>query len=285
MKKTMVLLGFWFFGVLLTAGPALALTISAFDSADNLAQALVGSGVTISNVSYTGAATASGYFTGGTAAGLGFNSGIVLTTGAVDNLKGNSNTSSAISTEHGLPGDAYLTSLLGFGYTTNDAAILSFDFVSAGDSIFFNYIFGSDEYNEWVNSAYNDVFAFVFEGNNIALLPNGMPVTIDNVNNMSNSTFYNDNENNGAFDFEYDGFTDMLVASVAGLTAGQTYSIKLAIADAGDFALDSGVFLQAGSFSDTPTDPKATVPEPCTIILMGCGLVVLACSRKIKYKK
>ena len=131
------------------------------------------------------------------------------------------------------------------------------------------------------NDALPDVFAFVFDGNNIALLPDGTPVTIDNVNNMSNAGYYNDNENNGAFNFEYDGFTDVLTASVSDLIAGQTYSIKLAIADAGDHSLDSGVFLQAGSFSDTPSNP-APVPEPSTIILLGCGLLGLVFARKIK---
>jgi hypothetical protein len=55
--------------VFLIAGTANAMTITAMDSGQNLAQSLVGSGVTISNVIYTGANMASGYFTGGTAAG------------------------------------------------------------------------------------------------------------------------------------------------------------------------------------------------------------------------
>ena len=41
------------------ANAASALTITAMDSAENLAQTLLGSGVTISNVTYTGAAGAS----------------------------------------------------------------------------------------------------------------------------------------------------------------------------------------------------------------------------------
>ena len=37
-------------------------------------------------------------------------------------------------------------------------------FEAGGDSIAFNYVFGSDEYLEWVNSSYNDIFAFFLSG-------------------------------------------------------------------------------------------------------------------------
>ena len=239
-------------GLLMMAGNVFAMSITAFDTADNLAQVLVGSGVAISNVTYSGAEGASGYFTGGTAAGLGFDSGIVLTSGAAANLNGTINTCGDITTANNMLGDTYLDTLVSPD-ETYDATVLSFDFESTGDSVYFNYAFGSDEYNEYVGQ-YNDVFAFVLDGVNIATLPNGDPVSIDNVNNGANAAYYNDNDYNyGAFAFEYDGFTDMLTASVTGLTAGNTYSISLAIADVGDNLLDSGVFLQAGSFSDKPS--------------------------------
>ena len=278
--------------------PAFAMTITPMDSAGNLAQALVGSGITISNVQYTGVTVASGYFTGGAAAGIGIESGIVLTSGYASNLDGTSNTSDSITGDNGLGGVHYLDNLIP-GYTTHDATILKFDFVSNGDSAYFNYVFGSDEYDEYVTTAYNDVFGFFFDGiavsNNVALIPGTTTaVSINNVNNgqfndgvgASNPQYYNDNDiqtGGSPYPFEYDGFTDVFTASMEGLTAGYTYSLTLAIADAGDHVLDSGVFLQAGSFSEEPVPP---IPEPATMLLFGSGLVGLAgLGRKKFFKK
>lgn len=103
--------------------PAFAMTITPMDSATNLAQSLVGPGVTISNATYTGTTAASGYFTGGFAAGIGIQSGIVLTSGYASNLNGTANTSDAITGDNGLAGSAMLNALIP-GYTTYDATIL-----------------------------------------------------------------------------------------------------------------------------------------------------------------
>jgi hypothetical protein len=258
---------------------AFAMGITAMTTGSDLAQTLVGSGVTISNVTYTGSTLASGTFTGGAAAGITIDSGIVLTSGYASNLDGTSNTSDAITGNLALGGDTDLDALIP-GYTTYDATVLGFDFVSTGSAVYFNYVFGSDEYNEWVGSSFNDVFGFFFNGSNIALIPTTTTaVSINNVNNGSNAGYYNDNDpSNGIptpFAFEYDGFTDAFTATATGLTPGDTYHIDLKIADAGDHVLDSGVFLQAGSFSDKPTDP-GNVPEPGTMLLLGSGLVGLA---------
>jgi len=271
MKQTKVLI-LVFFLFLMSSINAGAVTVTPFDNSDNMAQALLGTGITITETSYSGADAASGYFSDGFSSGLQIDKGILLTSGFASNANGNSNTSDGITGDNGLPGSTLLNTLIP-GYTTYDATILSIDFQSAGENAYFNYVFASDEYNEYVNSSYNDVFGFFMNDINYALIPGtDTPVSINNVNNFSNSSYYFDNDNNdnpGAFNFEYDGFTSMFTVSINGLTPGETYNLKLAIADAGDNILDSGVFIQGGSFSNT-IDP---VPEPSTFILFGLGIL------------
>jgi len=59
-------------------------------------------------------------------------------------------------------------SVLAAGFQTFDASILEFDFIPQSDTLKFNYIFGSEEYPEYVNSGYNDVFGFFISGPGIA---------------------------------------------------------------------------------------------------------------------
>jgi len=104
--------------VMASASPGVAVSPINEDNvtADTLAQALVGPGVSISNVSYTGANGASGTFSGGNGI-IGFEDGIVLTSGSVTNVVG-PNSSDATSTNNQTPGDGDLEALSGVGSGT-----------------------------------------------------------------------------------------------------------------------------------------------------------------------
>jgi hypothetical protein len=137
------------------------------------------------------------------------------------------------------PGDAYLTSVA--GVTTENAAILEFDFVPQSDSIKFKYVFGTDEYMEYVPTGnYADVFAFVLSGvtvpmpaHNIALIPGTTTASYSSKRKRKfQCTVLCRVMNNPAGPVcEYDGFTTVLTAREA-VQCGQTYHIKLMVADA-----------------------------------------------------
>jgi hypothetical protein len=229
----------------------------------DLAQVLVGGGVQVFNVTYTGATNASGAFCGGSGI-IGFMDGIVLTSGDAANVIGPNN-SSGKTGDNGLPGDADLTALIP-GYTTYDASVLEFDFVAVGTNVQFNYVFASEEYNDFVNSSYNDVFGFFVNGTNRALIPGTTtPVSINNINNgyhnpsgmatgpCWNCQFFIDNTGTpSARNTQMDGLTTVLTMT-APVNAGQTNHMKIAIADAGDHVLDSAVFIQARSLASPST--------------------------------
>ena len=171
----------------------------------------------------------------------GVNSGIVLTTGDVLHAEGPNDEDSSSATASDLP-DPYL-----FGSV--DSSSLEFNFVSTGGDLYFDFVFASEEYNEFVGSAFNDQFGFFVDGFNVALIPDTTEeVSINTVNNTSHRIYYNDNTD-GAFTqwFGYDGFTHVLTAEVLGLEPG-VHTFRMTVADVGDSIYDSAVLLKAGSF-------------------------------------
>lgn len=263
--------------LLFVSESAMAGLVVTSPDTSNLTSTILGGGITIVGTpTYTGAGTASGTFTGGISAGIGIDSGIIMTSGGAAGAVGPNN-SDNYTVSNGTAGDANLTTLAGF--PTYDAAVLEFDFTTAGGDLFFNYVFASEEYNEYANTQYNDIFGFFLDGNNIALIPSTtIPVAINTVNggnpfgtNAQHPAYYNNNDlNDGGpfYNIQYDGFTDVFTAKALGLGSG-THHIKLAIADGSDSILDSAVFIQANSFSEHETN---VAPEPSTILLLGSAL-------------
>lgn len=230
-------------------------------SAEELVAKLLGDGVTVSNVSVNGGAGAMGTFSNAESV-IGFDSGVIISTGHIGLVEG-ANVSEYSGWMHFLPGDEDLNALVP-GYQTFDSTVIEFDFVADADTVSFQYVFASEEYNEWVNSQYNDVFGFYMDGKNIALIPGSdVPVTINNVNggnpygtNASNPQYYINNsvwDGGGQLYTGMDGLTVVLSAE-ADVVPGQVHHMKLVIADAGDFYYDSNVFLKAASFVSRPAD-------------------------------
>ncbi|MDA0304229.1 MAG: choice-of-anchor L domain-containing protein [Bacteroidetes bacterium] len=266
---------------------------------------LLGEGVEAFNVTYTGGLSQLGYLTQGEDS-FSIASGLVLSSDASENLECSINTcddclGGAFADPDLLDIANSVPPMIGQNFTVtsvNDGCVLEFDFVSGGDSISFNYVFGSDEYETWINTQYNDVFAFFLSGPGItgpfdspAGFPDGavniagvpdtdpiLPITISSVNSGTNAVYYEDNQ--GGTDVCINGYTVPFTAEYA-VQCGATYHIKLAIADGSDTALESIVVLEEGSFSSNAFDLVASASVSGNQIFLGDTTVVEYCNDAI----
>ncbi len=267
----------------ISTGLSAQIGIQAGVDPEAMVENIVGDGVIFDNVNYTGANVARGTFTNGNTTNLGIESGVFLITGSPIYIPGpNGPGSCSAGSNNGEPGDAQLTALA--GVSTFDAAVLEFDFIPESDTLRFRYVFGSEEYHDYVNSSYNDVFGFFVSGpnpdgglyanKNVAIVPGSnpeIPIAINNINNgqewtcdvnvngpCTNCEYFVDNMNGTTI--EYDGFTAVLTAWIK-VVACENYHIKMAIGDAGDGVYDSGLFLEENSF-ESPKIEVEIEPYP-----------------------
>lgn len=187
------------------------------------------------------------------------------------------------------PGSGYVNDAdllqLSNSSSINDVMLLEFDFIPEEDTMIFDYAFASGEYTTFTCTAFNDVFGFFLSGPgisgsfmngavNIAVVPGTeTPIAINTVNSgipgvngdpyycesmdpnwLSNSVYFQ-----AITSEELLGFNGMTVTLQARyvVTPGASYHIKLAIGDAMDTVLDSGVFLKAASFRSVGGLPTA----------------------------
>lgn len=265
-------------------------------------QELVGPGITVSNVVMTNNSDNQIGIFDGQNSNIGFNSGVVMAAGPVNGLIGN-----AAMADAGQPGNGQTDPDLltiaqsvtsnpsaGFINSVNDVISLEFDFVPSSNVASFNFVFSSDEYTQWINSSFNDVFAFFVSGpgitgpfnappgfpggaQNIAVVPGtNTPITISTIFPAGvpgeppaglNPQLYI--SNTGGTTHTHNGFTVPIPVEL-NVQCGETYHFKFAIGDGSDTYLNTAVFLEAGSFvSDAVDVTVATVSGDSTIV-EGC---------------
>tara|TARA_R110002049_G_scaffold92446_4_gene229240 strand:- start:1618 stop:8298 length:6681 start_codon:yes stop_codon:yes gene_type:complete len=206
-----------------------------------------------------------GYFTALPGA-FPFEAGIVLNSGDAMEAEG---PETGTQSSGGWPGDADLENAipaLNPG-DSNDASFIEFNFVPIANSISFDFLFASEEYGGF-QCGFTDAFAFLLTDlsttavTNLAIVPGTTDVVSvftvrDNAYNAScpsvNPTFFDSYYGAGGLPpgnspIDFRGYTTSMTA-FSNVTPGNTYNIKLVIADDGDTAYNAAVFLGAGTFN------------------------------------
>jgi len=224
----------------------------------SIANFLQGSGITINNLVINCDSQAYGQMTT-VISSFPMGDGLILSTGKINDVPNPA--SYFANSAFGFSFDQDITNSVGF--QTYDACALEFDAVPTFGNIFFEYVWGSEEYPEFICN-FNDAFLLLVSGpgingtylnnaTNIAILPDS--TTIVSINTVHDNTvgsncptpfdsLYIDNSNDTTIVF--DGYTHLLTAGI-NLNAGETYHFKIVVADVMDGIFDSGVFLLQNS--------------------------------------
>jgi len=275
----------------------------------------LGGGVEVLDIQHEGQNASVGFFNNGEAE-LGIKRGIVMSSGrAASAQDANGNLTAPWGAD--APATSFADNGMGSGATDADISQIAgmnapediskftITFIPVSDTLRFRYVFGSEEYPNFTCSNFNDIFGFFISGpgfsgpfenggENIALIPGTtLPVTINSLNSgvptggpasncsppngsLNFSQYFVNNEGSAAGPV-YDGFTTVLTAEAVVIPC-QEYTIKLVIADAGDSALDSGVFLEAKSFGTGSLDVSTQIVSLDETLAEGCasGEIVFA---------
>ncbi len=262
----------------------------------------LGEGVQVTNITYDGDDLAVGYFSNGLN-DVGIDRGIIMSSGFATTAATANTAGGTTGNTNGGNSDPDLGPIA--TGNLNDVSRYEVSFIPTADTLRFKYVFASEEYPEYACSGFNDVFGFFltgpnpaggnYVGQNIALIPDladpsgltftTLPVTINNVNagvvgangtlancspplgSLAFAAYYNDNS--GSTTLTYDAYLNVFIAQAVVIPC-QEYTIKLAVADVGDSAFDTGVFLEAKSFGTGSLEVElatlsldGTVTEDC----------------------
>lgn len=226
------------------------LTYNTNASAMQMAQAIFGSGVTVTRASYTGDSRSSAIWSNGDTISPDVtpsDTGVILSTGYVTDFtqrNGDPNRSSSTSTNtSGRNGDDDFDDLA--GTRTYDAAWLDVDFVPTGNVMTIQFVFSSEEYPEYVNSIYNDIVGVWVNGAPVDLVVGNGNTSVTNINGNNNENLFISNQNDD-YNTEMDGFTVTMTLTFP-VNPGVTNSIRIGIADASDSNYDSNLLIAGDS--------------------------------------
>lgn len=269
------------------ASAASAFTVTPTADANSLLTTLLGDTTGLSNFSLSmgGDPRAFGRFADDP---FGLKTGIVLSTGNVANLPGENTIDRGFKI---LPDGTKValsdlsTNLNGMcnpisgQFCDSISLTLDFDADSSVDRLFFNYVFGSEEFVEFGGNRFNDSFQLLLNGQNLALLSDEQTVTINHlIPNPNDPTSYHpDYINHPAAPntlTRLDGYTKTL--GFEGLLRQNSRNqLTIKIADVGDNFFDSAVFIQGGTLGTVAPEP-ISVPEPTSmlsVLIFGTGII------------
>jgi Calx-beta domain/SprB repeat len=262
----------------------------------------------VKNIVFSGRPGQIGTFSNGKTS-INMAEGVIITSGHINLAPGPNTLTDATANYSSFTPDSDLTQMaLTRGTIDNeiyDMAALEFDFTPTGNVATFEFVFASEEYCEYVNSLFNDVFGFFISGpgingvfgnkaENIARVPvTNDFVAVNSINNALNPQYFINNAGptdscvvagpvgGAVMEIQYDGYTVVMRASV-NVQPCKTYRFKLKIADLSDDILDSAIFLKAGSFNaGAKADANFVVNGDPNLdrVFEGCGMVELCFDR------
>lgn len=225
---------------------------------DDLLSAILGNigGISLvaNSVKYIGSDNATSMFSGFNFGGTVKmdKSGILLTSG--DGAPALNNTESSYTQGNASAGDSEFDALAEKAFEqagkTYDAAILEFSFTVTNPkikSVSFDIIFGSEEYPQYIDTSYVDIAAVLVNGTNYGLFDGDPQKPLSIVGNSVHSGSFFDNQLEAdeiisLYSIEYNGISPLMTVQIP-LDGSDVYNVRLGIADTGDYAWDSGLFI------------------------------------------